>query len=180
VKNLVNEDLTANAQHFPPVVPGTWDNAIGLAEGSWNSAPISPDFLNWPQRPADVLIDVGPVQGDLRAGWVEFQPTSGNVITAVLKLNTLVQVNPSQPLVAHELGHVLMLAHDGLNPDGTDPDPLEDLDQRCGNLPGGVYRVPQTIMDYDCYVSFGVTGPVNWDYCGANHKFQSGGSYSGC
>jgi hypothetical protein len=175
VKNLVYEDLTANAQYFPPVAPGSWDPAIGGAEGAWNAAPIWPDFLNWTTRPADVHIDVGPVPGDARAGWVDFQPTSGTVTRAIVKLNTFVQPSADQPLVAHELGHVLLLEHDGLNPDGPDPDTLPDMDQECGPP-----RVPQTIMDYDCYVSFGYTGPVNWDFCGANHKFQSGGDFSGC
>ena len=120
-------------------------------------------------------IDVDDFPLKFWAGNVTFDPPTGNITRATLPLNVLIQPSPSQAVVAHELGHVLLLAHDGLNPDGPDADDLDDLDQKCGPP-----RVPQTIMDYDCYVSFGVSAPVNWDFCGENHKFQSGGVWSGC
>jgi hypothetical protein len=86
--------------------------------------------------------------------------------------------SPHTGLVAHELGHTLLLDHDGLNPDGPDPDDLPDRDYRCG-LSGG-WRVPETIMDYDCYLGAGTSGTVDWDWCGVNHRHQSGGKWDGC
>jgi hypothetical protein len=57
--------------------------------------------------------------------------------------------------VSHELGHAIVLAHDGLN------------DSDCGTA-----SVPASVMDYDC-LDFGVLkSPTDWDVCGVNHAYD--------
>lgn len=182
-KSLVTNDLGVYVD-YTREDPGSWDVQIGTAEGAWNARPINPDFWNDTAAPADVTVkfdDLAPGVGgyvivcvaqpcDDDGDFVN-PPANGTVFAAQVWLDRFIA--PQSPLVAHELGHVLLSAHDGLDPDDEDADDLPELDNQCGPP-----RVPQTIMDYDCYDSFGVTGPVNWDDCGVNHKH--GGGSGGC
>jgi hypothetical protein len=105
------------------------------------------------------------------AGQRLYQISNGVVQYAIVQLNN--RCSASTPLVAHELGHAIDLEHDGMDPDGPDQGALDDRDNKCWP-PDSPPRVPQTIMDYDCYLQppF-LTGAVNWDFCGINHKYFS-------
>lgn len=169
-KSLVTNDLSVDRAYIG-APEGSWDAQINAARNSWNSAPISPDLFDAaPSANNDVHIEVDNHGNTPWAGRVTFQFANGKVSKAILELNSF--YFPNTGLVAHEFGHVLLLAHDGL-------DPGEVRDNSCGivNVPAGTgVRVPTTIMDYDCYILNppDLDGPVNWDFCGVNQKHGNG------
>ncbi len=66
--------------------------------------------------------------------------------------------------MAHELGHAIVLAHDGLN------------DGECGTE-----DIPATVMDYDCLDDEVLNDPQDWDDCGINHAYYDPNwGYAGC
>lgn len=70
-----------------------------------------------------------------------------------------------QATITHELGHAIVLAHDGLG-DGV-----------CGGA------IPRTVMDYDCLDPPGniLNTPQGWDSCGINHAYNDPNwGFSGC
>lgn len=145
--------------------PGSWDAQITGARDAWNNAPVLPDFYEFPtfNETHDVHVEVDNYGA---TGWAGYAPLQGNpVVKATVQLNVY-YTGPYQRLVAHELGHVLLLDHDGLN----DPPPVGVC---------GPPRAPGTIMDYDCLPT--TPNPVNWDFCGVNHKWYSATwGWSGC
>ncbi len=179
-KNLTTSHLSAHGQYDGGTPPGSWDTAIGLAEGAWNNSAISPRFDNSSSQSADVRIHV-----DYFTDWPPNQagctlliplftscdssiPSSGTVSYAMVLIKYF--NTPNAATVVHELGHTLLLGHDpGVN---------TGFDYRCGSQPDGVWGVPVTIMDYDCEWTYGTSGPTNWDICGVNLKH--GGTSVGC
>jgi hypothetical protein len=174
-KDLISQDLTMGRWYAGGASTGPWDSQIDGARDAWNSAPIAPDFVNdvyGSFNDVQILIEnYGPTSW---AGLQDYQlyppghPDQGEIDYARIYLNSNPIFSPSQHVVAHELGHAIDLLHDGVNPDGPDPDvpPLDDPDGACGGA-----RVPQTVMDYDCS---SLIGPANWDSCGINHKYGNG------
>ena len=171
-KSLVTNDLGTHTQYQGMATPGSWDTEIAQAKADWNAAPIAPDFFDDAVAPYDVEF----VVRDFGLPWVgqaQAVPPQGPVTNFIVNLDWSDFNFGRQSVVAHELGHVLLLWHDGMNPD-SNGDGIEEFDGQCGGA-----RVPVTLEDYDCEWTFGVSSPTNWDFCGVNHKHPTG-AWSGC
>jgi hypothetical protein len=93
--------------------------------------------------------------------WYAF-PTLDNDAHEVAPYNTSFQ---RQATAAHEYGHAIGIAHDGLG------------DGSCINTP----LVRQSVMDFDCLNLNILNGPQAWDSCGINHKYYDPNwGYAGC
>ena len=182
-RNLTTSSLTMDRSYFSGIPPSAWDSAITNARSAWDSAPTTVNFIDYGQtfnvnNDIHVSVDYQPwpdggmtvfhssIGGPSCGDPPDCPGTSYRQVDVYMN-HSQVAVNLRQATVAHELGHAVTLAHDGLN----DP-PGENT---CGPP-----RVPISIMDYECLLNFVTSGPSNWDSCGVNHAYSSGWGMSGC
>jgi hypothetical protein len=166
-----------------------WSAPTADAINQWDSTSTTLAFLEQPYNGnSEIHVIVLSDPFSANGGWVEFY--SGGVYCgddadcpgttysqANVVLNdyrTSATSSGRNAMATHEFGHTASLAHDGLNPGNV-------RDNACGTSSG--WRVPQTIMDYDCMYPFvgGLVAPTVWDVCGVNHRYYTATwGWSGC
>jgi hypothetical protein len=196
-KNLRTSALTAHREYLCTGCDTAWGPAITAARDAWNNAP-TPVFFNEVAYSLtnDVRIKVAYWNSG-RHGYVvplqsDGQPCPNGDPNACpggvwYKMEARMDhgVAPAsyrKAATSHELGHAIVLAHDGLGNNWYEGDDLCAGKNYSTSPPSQApIRVPTTIMDYDCYVHFVVDGPAGWDSCGINHAYYTSiYQYSGC
>ncbi len=169
-----NDPATApNTVYFLEVAPHA-ENDIRITVGNWEDDFLGGSYMRDEAR--HLCDESGPGVGDCDAShsrpntwWYAFIDL--NEDNHVERFGAAELPDQRQTTAAHELAHVLGLAHDGLTLGG-------DKDGYCGE-PGRA--IPETITDDDCNDDFSTKDPQPWDSCGVNHAYYDPSfGYSGC
>jgi len=172
----LREDRNYNPVTCPDCA-ANWGGAIDGALGTWNNKPTTARFTSQaPSGSNQVHFSANNYPNVTWAGKTDFynasfqlcaEPPSCAWAAVAVKLNNdMPPAGSRQITTEHELGHAIVLAHDGMDND--------NRDSLCG-----APRAPRTVMDYDCEDQ--MNGVQTWDSCGVNHAYYDPNwGWNGC